>query len=383
MRPGEKLVYAIGDSHVRTYSYHDHFLPLYIGPGFANCFLTAELAAAAEVKILLNAARLRAGHLLLFVLGEPDVRFHCEDRFGTRQAGDESALRSAVGRYAAVLRRVRERCKFELAVLSVPPSVDAERCALAALYNGFLAEHCAAAGVAFIDVWQDLADRVTGLLHHDFDADGIHLTAATLPAVIRALRDSKLVGHAFPAGANFEWTFNYRIPLSGAIETRFWGNKVNTAQADKLAAHVFPAAVAPSTTAAVLNCREGYIALALASRGVGRVAASDQDPAKRRLAIEVMRFAERPQVEVLEPDAVQRLRYGRPFSVVIDYSPGRSPDTLSPKHLERLAALGNRVVLAAPRTVLPYLEACAGDWRIDDSVFGSESDDIIMVANSK
>lgn len=372
------LVYALGDSHVRTFSYHDGFLPLYVGPGFANCFLTPELAAVAEDKVFMNLARLPKDCAVLLAFGEPDVRFHHEDRFGTQRDGDHKALRTAVARYAATLGRVCDRTKVRLAVMNVPPSVDEARSALALLYNSYLAEQCPALGVSFIDIWSDLVDSRTGRLQSKFDADGIHLTPAILPALSSALHEKNMVSDGFPGAPNFAWSFNYRIALTAAVETRFWGNKSNAACADRLVDYVVRSRPdATAGTAAVLNCREGYIALALASHGFSRVCATDAQPAKRRLAREVARFAQRPQVQIMEPRAFEDDAGQAPLSTLIDYSPGRTAD-VSPQYLEQISSFGNRLVVVASRDVLTRYPRLASEWLIDETTFGKDADDIIM-----
>lgn len=370
------LVYALGDSHVRTYSYHDRFLPLYIGPGFANCFLTAELAAATEDKILLNLARVPGNCAVLLSLGEPDVRFHSEDRFGTRGGGDREVLQTAVARYAATLEHVRDSANVRLAVMNVPPSVDVERSRLALMYNNLLAESCKTLEVTFIDIWSHLVDARSGLLQPVYDADGIHLKPAILPALSRALREKHVVCAGFPAGPNFAWSFNYRVPLTPQVETRFWGDKPNASRAEALVDYVLRSQPAPES-AAILNCREGYIALALAARGVQRLAATDPDPAKRRLAKEVVRFAQCPQVRVWAPGAFEAGARKTAFAVLIDYSPGRTSKP-TPEYLERIAALGERAVVVADRAVLARHPGLAERWLIDETAFGGGAGEIIM-----
>ena len=373
----ESLVYALGDSHVRTCSYHSRFLPLYVGPGFANCFLTAELAAAAQNKILTNIARLPQDCAVLLCFGEPDVRFHAEDRFGSRSAGDEEALKTAVARYASALTSVRDGARVRLAVMSVPPSIDATRSRLAVRYNGYLTEACARLGVTFIDLWSNLADG-NGMLQSVFDADGIHLNPSMLPALSRVLREKHIVARDFPDGPDFSWSFNYRIPLNDGMETRFWGDKANAAKADRLVEYVSASVPdAQAVSAAVLDCREGYIALALARGGVRRLAAADADAAKRVLAREVARFARCPELRIMAPDALEAEARRSAFDIVIAYSP-RNTAALTPQHLERMSTLGKRSVIVADRRLVARHPRLADAWAIEERVFGPESDEIIL-----
>lgn len=339
--------YAIGDSHVRTFSFDSRFLPLYIGPGFANCFLTEELAERARTKVLLNLARIPRGAKILFVFGEPDVRFHQENRFGTRARPGLAPFHDAIDRYAGLLATVRETTACRPLVFNVMPSTHAERCELARAYNSLLRTRCGELGVPFVDVWNDLADRDSGLLARRFDADGIHLLATSLPPIRRALHRLGVTRQLLPDEEDFAWSFNYRIPLASDIETRLWGNKQHTAAADALIAWLLDEARGERwQSAAVLNCREGYIAFALANAGFN-VAATDPDARKRRLGAKVADFWGLRNVRFARSLPRPGAGAQRPFDVVIDYNVDQPATLLRPAQAGKLLALGNAAIVVA------------------------------------
>lgn len=282
-------VFAIGDSHVRLFSYSSAFLPLYIGAGFDNCFLTESLAEATRAKLASNAARLPAEPTTLFVFGEPDVRFQIEDRFGTAALGS-AAVERAVGRYVAALAAFREACpRSRIAVLSVIPSVRAPYNGLSEAYDRLLREAASQIGIRFIDIRPRLTDTSSGLLREEFNADQIHLSALALPHVLAEMDRAGLLAPDTPLEADFSWSYNYRIPVAPGFETRFWGDKARTAVAD--AALRLIATVEPQNTNwTVLECAEGYLAFGLLAAGFAVAQGIESDPRKRAMAERTARF---------------------------------------------------------------------------------------------
>jgi hypothetical protein len=301
VEPMSEPIYVIGDSHVRTFSFSSHFVPLYIGAGFDNCFLTEQLAERTRVKLSCNLDRVPAGATVLLVLGEPDVRFQIEDRFGTRALTDARAIAAATARYVRTVSLLRRQApRSTIAVLSCIPSTRPDYCELSAVHDFQLAPLLHAAGIPHVDIRSRLVDPATRLLRPEFDADGIHLSTAALPRVIAALKENALLAPGAREDPDFRWSFNYRIPLAEGIETRCWGDKQRSAVADAVVAHLENRHVGDKAGRwQVLDCAEGYLAFALARSGFREVLGIEPDPDKLRLARCVRRLFRGPEEAVV------------------------------------------------------------------------------------
>ena len=314
-------------------------MPLYIGAGFDNCFLTPQLAERTRLKLDLNLARLPAEATVLLVLGEPDVRFHIEDRFGTAVLGEDQAIAAAVARYAATVASLRKSApQHTFAVLSCIPSTRAEYCRLSAVYDRQLEAAMRAEGIAYADIRPRLIDPATQLLRSEFDADGIHLSTVALPQVIGAMKDSRLLDIGTHVESDFRWSFNYRIPLDHGLETRLWGDKPRSAIADAVVRQLAHRhATDKDRRWAVPDCAEGYLAFGLAAAGFSRVSGVEPEPTKLLMAQRAARLFRGPEAAVTfgAPDPAGT---SAEFAVLYPWAAG-DPDTMAAR-LDRAAQAG-------------------------------------------
>jgi lysophospholipase L1-like esterase len=374
---------VLGDSHVRAFARHAAFLPLFIGSGKQTCFITDAHAAATQARLRANLERL-AGHPVLLVLGEPDVRLHLENAHGTRDAGADSDLpqmEAAVSRYAAVLDAVCARHDGPVAVLSSAPTPRAEHNRLARVFNEKLGAVCAARRVPFFDLWPDLMPSGAEVVDPRFSADHVHLNEHIVALLAPRLQTLGWWPPGSGPAPNFEWSYLYRFPV-GTAETRVWGDaNIGSAGHQRKFGRTESIAACVQKIATLLDredvksvliaeAREGFVAFQLPRRSDRRIAAWDSDPARVAAGERLRAFARRDDVVMhagdwrtaepadvviaLEPstpsiDAAARLARVGAFFLASDAA------TQSWPHVERLGVGGVELVWAR--------HTAAGGWR--------------------
>ncbi len=357
-------------------------MPLYIGAGFDNCFLTAPLAERTRLKLGLNLARLPAKATVLLVLGEPDVRFQIEDRFSTQKIGEGPAIAAAVARYAATVAAMRDSApQHTFAVLSCIPSTRPEYCRLSSTYDQQLEAALRTKGIAYVDIRPGLIDPATQLLRPEFDADGIHLSTAALPPVIGALRKCRLLDVGTHVEPDFRWSFNYRIPLDHGLETRLWGDKPRSAIADAVVRQLARRHAADRDRRwQVLDCAEGYLAFGLAAAGFRRVSGVEPEPTKRLMAQRAARLFRGLEAAVTfgAPDPAGT---SAEFAVLYPWA-ADDPDTMAAR-LDRAAQAGTVCYAPLPPGDAERLVRQAGEGRTEVETIGLDVTEAVLLKYSK
>lgn len=297
----EPPVCVLGDSHVRSFARSRAFLPLFLGPGRATCFMDEARARSVEARLGAVLARLPQAWPVLLVLGEPDVRQFLDG--GGAPADGAAFIDGCVARYVAMVERLLGDRRRRFALYNVVPSGDAARTALAARYNRGLAAACAARGWAFVDLWNAVVDRATGLVDPRHAADPIHLGESAAPLAAARLVALGLWLSQAPYAEDFAWSYLYRLDIAGH-EVRVWGGAATGERgalygpADRVLeaiAAARPALVlAGRPRVAVIAGREGLAALAL-PRGRG-ILAIDADPGRVEAAGRLALVAGRPDI---------------------------------------------------------------------------------------
>ena len=195
-------VLVIGDSHVRTFTAHPHFLPLFLGSGKQHCFVSDEKANRVRDKLHQVLDAVPADRVVL-VFGEPDTRwqlglgwtpFALNRRRGPgywwaklRLRGTERALREidlATGRYQALLAGLRDRVP-RLVVYAANLSIRPEQNRLVEHWNDRMRSFCAEAGLSFCDINPEIR---ADLAHYVSEREGIHLGFQAAPLIVAELR---------------------------------------------------------------------------------------------------------------------------------------------------------------------------------------------------
>jgi hypothetical protein len=220
----DEYLYVIGDSHASFFSGGADMIDAWPSwstntrDGFKTCRLGAALAyhlpdfgstSAGREKLLCALAYgpVHPHATVLLCFGEIDCRFHLQRQAERRGAPVDAVVRQAVGRYAGVLREIRE-LGFNVAAWGVIPPDDAaqsapdpecpeygttgERTEVARAFNRGLAAALKPASIPLVSIFDELLGE-DGLAQSRYYVDRIHLGPEALPLAIDALKRSGLL----------------------------------------------------------------------------------------------------------------------------------------------------------------------------------------------
>lgn len=174
-------ILVIGDSHCRTFCNNVNFIPLFIGPGKKNCFISNLTTRHLERnlwRILNDCSRHQP---IIFCFGEPDTRYYLgkgwkpwlsEKKNVTDNV--EQKISASFARYSRLISSVIHTFEPQLYVLSVFPSPRISQNLYVREFNRLLrnyiteARHC-----HFIDIEEPLMDS-RGCLKQEYRADPVH-----------------------------------------------------------------------------------------------------------------------------------------------------------------------------------------------------------------
>lgn len=327
------FVYCLGDSHVRPMSADPGFLPLFVGAGRQNCFITEAHAEVAQDRIFRNFRRLDHDKPVILIFGEPDVRFYLENQFDARTLGGPDArsyIAACAARYLRVIDALGQTFANPLFVSGVVPRPHAAYNALAREYNRLLRAALATRREPFVDFWDEIVEGPDGPLRSQFSADGIHLNHRVAPLLRGLLEGHGLTLDPKPA-AHFAWSYFYRIDFDGEHNTRIWGDARLNSESPEFAASQIARDAAERLVelvpadlkkgALVVNCREGLVPLALPENRASPIIGIDRSPERTILSRRLTRFADRSDIDTRCAD----LEDVAPHHTVIDFCLGENP----------------------------------------------------------
>lgn len=348
----DRFVYVLGDSHVRSFAADPSFVPLFVGAGRQNCFITDRHAEDARDRILKNFRRLDEGRPVMLVFGEPDIRFYLEDQFEARTLGGPDANAYVAGcaeRFLGTVGPLSESFDNRILVYNVVPNTRAAHNELAAQYNDLLRQRLPALGVEFVDLWTVTFDSANGLVEPKFSADEIHLNHRIVPFARQFLLQR---GIALGSASHqpYAWSYFYRIDIDDRDNTRIWGDaRLDSRSAEyadseiaRAAARRLAEALAQDQADSILvaNCREGFVPLALPPRPTGSIIAIDDDPEKIRAAHRLVRFAARDDIFAVRRD----LGEVGTHDVIVDFAVLKGDPSDVEARVPRLAAACNMTI---------------------------------------
>jgi hypothetical protein len=334
----DQFVYAVGASHVRSFSSTTSFLPLWLGPANDVCFVTPDRAVRTEAHLIAAIERCDLRNPVLLVMGDNDLAAHFADLVGTKKlqaagelGSDAEILQHGAQRYLATIETIRNRFPgIRLVVLGGFVNFSSEQSELIRAVNVTLAEGCARIGVEFVDYNDQLADPETGTLRADVasHADNSHLSKETVVRVIG--RDLSQRGLLPPEPMPFEWSFLWQAPLPPAFVIRIWGEPHTGANnlvhsrtvafnhVTERALHVLLGTLAlhdgtspPSVL--VPYAREGLVPLSLPIGHLAQVTGVSADAAEVATARRLAAYFGRPDLDFR--------RIERPDAYVLDVEP--------------------------------------------------------------
>ena len=224
--PADEFLYAVGDSHVRTFAGCSRFLPLFIGAGKRACYVTDDCRARTRGLLEGVLPRLDRSKAVVFVFGEPDVRLHDEDAFSTKTVGDAMQMAASARRYYDTVVAMRERFGVKPLIMAATHAMQQERAKLSLLYNTVLKALCLEGRIPFIDVNPKVTDGRTGALYGAYTTDGIHLNQTVISEIIPELQRHGYLRQVRATGPDFTFRCRHSLRLEQRGEVRIWGDVV-------------------------------------------------------------------------------------------------------------------------------------------------------------
>ena len=321
-------IVVIGDSHTRVFSYHHIFLPLFIGSGRDNCFLSENKYKNSKDKIHNILDRIKIASKVMLVFGEPDIRNHFENVFGTKNLGksDEVIIQEAVERYKHLIEELNNEKKFELIIFNAVPSGNSEYNPLLSHYNQELELFCNNKGIHFIDIWDDIFESSKNVVDNKYQSDPVHLNKNILPIVVKKLKEVKIVPKGISESSTFKWAYRYKFSINN-YDIAIWGDKTkleeNFAKTKLIndCMHIINSVIGvmQKPSIFVLNSKEGLIPFSITKSFASSITGVDNEQNKITKADEIKNIIHAYDLSFFVGD-LNSANIRKVYDVVIDLS---------------------------------------------------------------
>jgi hypothetical protein len=280
----------------------------------------------------------------------------------------------AAGRYGDILREIKERVRGRLILYNVLPTFDARVNALTRFMNDELKRVCAALGVVFLDIYDDIVDPASGLLRQEVAAvafkGDFHLNDSALPIVMKHLRQLGIVDDRTDPACRFHWSYVFGYSVSPGEESRVWCepdvSPSNAMTSDKIACSMLANAALdylsvnllgrPGARVLMINAKEGYLPLNAPAGLMGRCVAVADNAEYAGMARRIAAFAGRRDIELVTFGTPEMERLGEgPFDFVVV---NLHPDTIAEDCRRARDVLG-RVTAQTMHVLSPRADAIA------------------------
>lgn len=179
------MIYVIGDSHSRSFSFNPNFFPIFLGEGKKHNFTNKECAENINLKVkklLIESSEVKK---IIFFFAEPDTRFFLGKGWKpwasdekTHSLNIDEEIDNSVKRYSDFLFDIQQNFKeIDFLVLNVIPSERVEQNKIVEKYNKSLQKSCINLGVDFIANYSELVNAENGLSKFYY-GDHVHLSSA-------------------------------------------------------------------------------------------------------------------------------------------------------------------------------------------------------------
>lgn len=308
----EEILYALGDSHVRSFAFSSRVVPLFVARGMHLLFISEARAESAKKILKSNLRRVAPDQPVIIVIGEPNARFHLSNDFATRppETDDHGFIIEVARRTHRVVNELCEETGRALALLSAACTDDPIQNKLTGSYNEELSRLSSSGKYLFVDIWPDVFDDRSHLVASSFKGDGIHMGPKTSEIAIERMKALGLLDQSFPSGRDFYWSHNIEMKVDANQVTRIWGDighdpysgKFKNSRQIKVATEMVAALM--STLAIdnifVVNAAEGFVPLLLVDRiKTPRIFAIESRVASANQARRLIKFLNEQRVEVI------------------------------------------------------------------------------------
>ena len=175
------MIYVIGDSHARSFAKNTNFLPLFIGPGKENCFISDGTKENVRKNISRVLEKIPVGADVLLILGEPDTRYYLGKGWTPWLVEQEevvsdveSKIASSFRRYQEVITWVKTNFNHNLMVFNVPPTIRKNQNIYVKAFNRLLRKEITKNGDLFVDIEDRILSEDMEVIR-EFVGDEVHL----------------------------------------------------------------------------------------------------------------------------------------------------------------------------------------------------------------
>jgi hypothetical protein len=232
-RATHEYMNLVGTSYVRSFGGSPAFFPVFIGMGPTMLMMTEAQAAVTHRKFHENLKRLDLSrNTMLVVGGDPyyrviELQKSQADRPGGVATDEDFALMDLVAeRHGPILADAQAQVTGKLMLLAATPTHNDLMNQLCVRLNTRLKAMCEAAGVIFIDWWDELADPVSGHLKDEYCANAypgdIHFSLPTTKRFMELLKADGLFSEAVVPSCAFEWSHVFECQVEASERTRIW-----------------------------------------------------------------------------------------------------------------------------------------------------------------
>lgn len=314
-------IIVLGDSHVRAFSYHYHFLPFFLGAAAFLSFLTPTQAKATEKKLLDFLKKIPRDNHLLFCLSS-DPLCHYLNHFNTQNTHKDSLFsvyEKAIEKYIQVIFWAKRFFQGTVYVSSCAPAIQKDYLPFVLAYNAYLKQSCLDKNIAFIDLQQILADK-KGLLRKKYRWDAWHFSARSLEKIYPYLQGICTAKKTF--------SFHYLARFKELGSCKIWGDQPeekmqvgpqevffwaylhthtklveNILQELNAIKENLSPLIGKAPSLLILDCKEGFPAFSCDPQIWGPITACDPCPRRLCFAREVQKIVNRKDICFQHMDA--------------------------------------------------------------------------------
>ena len=188
----QNKIWVIGDSHARSFSYNNNFIPIFMGSGKTHCFVDDKCMSNVISKAFSLIDVITAQDLILFCLGEPDTRFYYKElsKVQTGIAGvwtflqnnpsilvnGRIKIKNSFMRYCQLIDKIKAKTNIRMLVLNILPSNRKDQNRLVNYFNKLLLDFCSNKKcVEFIDINTAIYNSDTEIIKDEYFGDKVHL----------------------------------------------------------------------------------------------------------------------------------------------------------------------------------------------------------------
>jgi hypothetical protein len=193
----KRLVYFIGDSHVRVFDLERGMFTYAISSSTAHNLINIHSATNSRRLVFEALSKVnRKRDVVVMVFGEVDCRFHFYYQYikNEGKVTIEELVNRTILNYGVVLREIKEK-EFLICVCGVMPAcilgnnvsypyygATDVRANITKVFNKKLQVLCVRNNIPFIDIYEPAADS-NGLVNEEYLLDDIHLNKKIIPYV--------------------------------------------------------------------------------------------------------------------------------------------------------------------------------------------------------